>query len=350
MSAGFSALGGMTKEQVARAMGDSLSRWIHSQKIVFAFHNDQSVKERYIARVKAHAYAGKIDYETELGIPCHIASLQDCIFQNIPLGERGTFPLAFLEAIPVGADLSLVIPRFLVWLLSDPDGAKYLYDERGKQAIETVVALYQRLIDGSTVSKEEWLTAYRAACGGDAEVAVHAAAGCGGSVDVAGAVTAEVARAEAEAARADAATQAAHFDAQAAAHGIPSTYSGSTFSLIAADDARAYGAARAEAIRATGEARARTAAETYAALAARAAADAVHAEVSAQARAEFAPHTGPENDDDYYTYYRDYDASHPGPYNPYPRLDANVMRTRYCQRMRDKLLELLRTAPVPRAN
>ncbi|MDQ2713886.1 MAG: hypothetical protein M3Z08_03160 [Chloroflexota bacterium] len=108
---------------------------------MLAFHNDPIIKDRYVARVKAHAAADEITqgtywerghgcaigcvihgaehirYETELGIPRQIAYLQDRIFENLPLVEAKEFALAFLQAIPVGTDLSMVIPRFIVWLL-----------------------------------------------------------------------------------------------------------------------------------------------------------------------------------------------------------------------------------------
>jgi len=98
-----------------------------------------------VARVKAHTAADEIiqgmywerghgcavgcvihgsehpHYETELGIPRQIAYLQDRIFENLPLAEAKEFPLAFLQAIPVGTDLSMVIPNFIIWLLSDPE-------------------------------------------------------------------------------------------------------------------------------------------------------------------------------------------------------------------------------------
>jgi hypothetical protein len=391
MSAGFSALRGMTQEQVARAMGDSISRWINSQKIMFAFHHDQSLKERYIARVKAHPHADETGafgvrsrgctvgytiygselscYETELGIPRHIASLQDCIFENLSPEERSTFPLAFLEAIPVGADLSLVIPRFLVWLLSDRDGVWRVYCHRGEQAIKTVVALYQRLSDGGAVSKEEWFAAHHAAWGSDATAAVHAVAGAGGNVDIAGAIAAEAARAEAEAARAKAETFAAQADADARAARATAeaarrslhaagTYSGASAAAAYAEgqarSIRYEAEARAKDARAQAEARARTATETYAAVTARAAANALHAEITRRTDESIAAEraaalAGPIDEDDYYTYWRDYDSTHGHtPFDIYGRTsEAAQARPRYYRRMRDKLLELLQTAPVP---
>ena len=110
-----------------------------------AFHGDPKVKEKYLARVKAHRKADQIvqrhywedgkgcavgctihgsdhqAYETELGIPIELAHLQDWIFENLPNGEARDFPVDFLESIPAGADLKLVLPQFLHWLLVDPE-------------------------------------------------------------------------------------------------------------------------------------------------------------------------------------------------------------------------------------
>ena len=103
-----------------------------------AFHNDVAIKEKYLARVKAHELADEIikgkywengkgcavgctiegnehsRYETELGIPRQIARLEDRIFEGRPNKEAMKFPLKFLQAIKVGADLSIVIPKFFV--------------------------------------------------------------------------------------------------------------------------------------------------------------------------------------------------------------------------------------------
>lgn len=94
-----------------------------------AFHGDASVKDKYVKRVEAHAKADEIirgkywedgkgcavgctiegkehrRYETELGIPEAIAHVEDYLFERMPNEDAMTFPLRFLEAIPVGADL-----------------------------------------------------------------------------------------------------------------------------------------------------------------------------------------------------------------------------------------------------
>ena len=83
-------------------------------------------------------------YPELLGIPETLAHLQDRIFEGLAPTEARKWPLRFWEAIPTDADLSLVWPRFAVWLLTD----------LGTGA--TVIDLYKRVIAGATVTRQEW--------------------------------------------------------------------------------------------------------------------------------------------------------------------------------------------------
>ena len=193
-----------------------------------AFHGDKKVKEKYIARVKAHAEADEIikgkywqggkgcavgctvhsdshrSYETELGIPRVIARLEDRIFEGMSNDQAKDFPLKFLEAINVGADLSLVWYKFLVWLLDDPTEGVGRYIKREKPAFDKAVANYKKIIEGESISLAEWIeirdeswrernAAHAATAAADATADAYAAAHA-----------------------ADAATYAAHADAAAA--------------------------------------------------------------------------------------------------------------------------------------
>lgn len=113
-----------------------------------AYHGDPAVKAKYLARVQAHRLADELRqcfgywengkgcavgctihggdhgaYETELGVPRILARLEDGMFETLPVAEAKEWPVSFLEAIPVGADLSMVWPRFAVWLLGDKEKA-----------------------------------------------------------------------------------------------------------------------------------------------------------------------------------------------------------------------------------
>jgi len=109
-------------------------------KTMRAFHNDPAIREKYMARLRAHAEADEIvkgqywqngkgcavgctihgsdhqAYETELGIPVALAMLEDRIFENLPSTLAMKWPLRFLGAFETGVDYSRVSWKFLYWL------------------------------------------------------------------------------------------------------------------------------------------------------------------------------------------------------------------------------------------
>jgi hypothetical protein len=207
-----------------------------------AFHNDPAIKQKYIDRVKHHRqmddiikgqYGNKPNgrsgwrgcavgctihgnahdkYETELGIPISIARLEDGIFEGLPEADFKEFPLAFLEAIPVGADLSMVTSQFLLWLLIDPQDGVIKFTEAGSAqyvSIENVGNLFKRRLGGNEPTEQEWHTAYAAA---------DAYAGHDAAYAAAYAAYAAYTAADAAYTAADAAYTAAAADAYAAAY------------------------------------------------------------------------------------------------------------------------------------
>jgi hypothetical protein len=160
-----------------------------TQKFI-TFHGDPKLKAERIARVRAHREADNLvksrtgqdrkgcavwctlnkyersAYETEMGIPRILAHVQDRAFEGLNNKESQAWPEQFLEAIPVGADLSMVWPQFAHWLLVDEkDGViKYANKESTKQAIQAVADLYQSWIKtGVRPRKTKWLKARDAA-------------------------------------------------------------------------------------------------------------------------------------------------------------------------------------------
>lgn len=161
---------------------------------LIAFHNDAAVKAKYLKRVQEHraadelvkmATVGRMDdgsfqgcavvctlekyehaaYEVELGVPRMLARLEDGIFENLPDALAMTWPERFLEAIPVGADLSKVGDQFLHWLLVDPvDGVVRLAKtKKTREVVEGVGALYAQKIAGAKIGLDEWRNARAAA-------------------------------------------------------------------------------------------------------------------------------------------------------------------------------------------
>src|SRR5258708_20723993 len=139
---------------------------------MIAYHGNTEIKKKYLDRLKAHRIADELvqgigwetngkskgcavgctldayehnRYETELGIPEHIARLEDSIFEGLSREKAMEWPEVFLTAIKPGADLSLVFPRFIIWLLIDPkDGViKYAKGYADcEKAIRDVADLY----------------------------------------------------------------------------------------------------------------------------------------------------------------------------------------------------------------
>ena len=168
---------------------------------MLAYHNDPAVKDKYIARMRSHMEADALiqgkgwdgykgcavgcTFETydhscgpvEIGVPEPLVRLEDAIFEGLPEDQAKGFPLAFLEAIQVGADLSLAWPRFAVWLLSDPQfGVLRHCNDATRPSVETVIGLYHRWIDGDQPSDEEFEVARAAAWAARETEAARAAA------------------------------------------------------------------------------------------------------------------------------------------------------------------------------
>jgi len=123
-------------------------------------------------------------FEQQLGLPVFLAYMDEHIFEKLPLEEAKAWPLRFIEAVPVGVDLELVFPRFMHWLLSDPDGVRQYADARTVPIMDTIVAMYARRIEGIPFDVAAAGAAWDAA-GAAARTAARTAAGA--AVDAAGA-------------------------------------------------------------------------------------------------------------------------------------------------------------------
>jgi hypothetical protein len=106
-----------------------------------AFHNDPAIKAKYQARLAAHRAAEQLIqgtgfrngegcavgctlndydhslYETKLGLPVWLAHLEDALFEALPTKEAEQFAEDFLEAIPIGVDVTQIsIPLYIARL------------------------------------------------------------------------------------------------------------------------------------------------------------------------------------------------------------------------------------------
>lgn len=146
---------------------------------LLAYHGDPAVKSKYMCIVENHRLDDEIsqdygywkdgavgctlhgkkhqEYPSELGIPEVLAWLEDAIFAGMPFVEATRYPGRFLAAPQPGADLSLVNNRFAVWMLSSDDfGLQNIVNRSIKLAIDRVVALHLRTINGNHPSPVEW--------------------------------------------------------------------------------------------------------------------------------------------------------------------------------------------------
>ena len=91
-----------------------------------SFHNDQKVKDKYVNRVRQHIKADNLirgtgwsngkgcavgctlenynhsRYPIELGVPEWLARVEDTLFEGMSFEKSQTWPLEFLQAIPLG--------------------------------------------------------------------------------------------------------------------------------------------------------------------------------------------------------------------------------------------------------
>jgi hypothetical protein len=167
---------------------------------LLAFHGDPKIKRRYLARVRAHRLADEIvkgrywedgkgcavgctvhssnhaSYESELGIPAWLAHVEDRLFEGMANDKAKEWPLAFLKAIPVGADLRSVRAQFLVYVLQQTYAS---FDAKKcpavKAAIDKVIALYEAGETDIEKFREARREAYAAYAARAAVAAVYAA-------------------------------------------------------------------------------------------------------------------------------------------------------------------------------
>lgn len=172
---------------------------------MLAYKNDEKLKEMYVQRAVAHreadqlvqgygywkngkgcaigclAHADKNAHqvlENDAGLPTSLNHLADHLFENLPSDKYRVWPERYAAAPKVGADLSLVSARFMVWLLTE-EVVKH-FDATAFPEVAaccaTVSTLYRRKIAGEEIVDKEWIAAARAARAAAADAAPDAAA------------------------------------------------------------------------------------------------------------------------------------------------------------------------------
>jgi hypothetical protein len=156
---------------------------------MIAFHGKQEVKDFYLARAKAHFAADEIVHgqywedgkgcavgclihsnshsqlAKEINIPIEMAFLIDRLFERMSNVTAKSFPVRFIESIPVGAELDGVIDRYFLALLSDKDhGVILSANDHTRKPIQDVIDLFARQVSGQGIpTVDEWTAAGSAA-------------------------------------------------------------------------------------------------------------------------------------------------------------------------------------------
>ncbi len=118
-------------------------------------------------RIYGVRYSCEDTFHKELGVPVSLASLLQAISRGLPPERETSWLRQFWAAVPVGASLWHVPMRLVVWALSDPkygilglsntnvQGGKA---DRGLQAVQDFLALYQSWQAGGRAERPHWFS------------------------------------------------------------------------------------------------------------------------------------------------------------------------------------------------
>ena len=123
-------------------------------------------------------YADHKRYETDLGIPESLARLEDFLFENMPDDKAKKWPAEFIKAVPVGVNLSMIAPKFIVGTLKEVVKLKKVKgDKVVVKAVLDVTKLWEQVIVGNSPKEAAWRAAESAARGAAWRAAESAARG-----------------------------------------------------------------------------------------------------------------------------------------------------------------------------
>jgi hypothetical protein len=173
-----------------------------------AFHGDVTIKQAALDRLTRHWRSGRLvpwmktsfgappvvsslmgatiegnddaEYERQLGIPAGVARLHEtllphCGQMHVPSSQDKAprfeaadfardYPLQWLAAVRVGADLHAVLPRFVAWLVHDMlDANAWPLDTHTRAAGQALAALLDKCLAGERVEAASWAAARQAA-------------------------------------------------------------------------------------------------------------------------------------------------------------------------------------------
>ena len=175
-----------------------------------------SIHSLNVKRGKNIATGNHSAYETEFGIPESLAHLEDFLFEKMPNDKAQKWVAEFIRAIPVGADLSLVAPRFIASTLRDLLKIKEVKaDKDVAKSVLDIAILWEKIVAGEVVEKTVWSAALSAAKSAAKSAAESAAESAARSAALSAALSA--AESAAESVARSAARSTAEFVARSAA-------------------------------------------------------------------------------------------------------------------------------------
>ncbi len=132
-------------------------------------------------------------YENIFGIPQVLAKLEDTIFEGLSVESSKHWPLLFANAVPVDTDISNVFPKFMMFILTDPEHGviKYAKTDRVREVVQNSSDLYlswpnidparaaSAAGDASAAAWAASAAAWAARAAGDASAAAWAARAAG---------------------------------------------------------------------------------------------------------------------------------------------------------------------------
>lgn len=153
---------------------------------MLAYHSDPKIKRKFVARMTVHKKADEIiqgnptacavsctlegvydhsQYPIQLGFPEQIARLHDGIFEGLPKKTASQFALDLLKAPKPGADLSLVWPKFLLAVLSDPKHGvlRHVQEDKFKEQKVAILAVIRMFEDWTKTGSAPTANAARSA-------------------------------------------------------------------------------------------------------------------------------------------------------------------------------------------
>lgn len=163
---------------------------------MLAYHNDPSFKERFLVEIRWHRTTDSIrqgcywsgmergcaigcsinslvrmgeigetlnhaDHDrlsSIINVPVALLHLEDTLFESLTREQAQEWPERFADAITAGADLSMVFPTWMLWLVTNEewDFKRFLDTDEQRHQADIIISWIKLSADGATVSNNDW--------------------------------------------------------------------------------------------------------------------------------------------------------------------------------------------------